>query len=123
MPKFSERSVNHLLSCHKDLQDIFLTAIQSYDCTVIEGYRNKADQIKMKRDGKSQLTWPNSKHNKKPSLAVDVVPYPIEWDNIERFKTFCWFIKGIAAAKNIKILSGGLDWDNFKDYPHFELEE
>ena len=64
--------------------------------------------------------WPNGKHNKKPSLAVDVVPYPVDWSDIERFIRFGWFVKGLAIGLGIKIRWGG-DWKRFKDYPHFEL--
>jgi hypothetical protein len=61
---------------------------------------------------------------------VDAAPYPIDWNNTERFAYMQGLIKGIAMAKGIKIRSG-IDWDgdgditdhSFMDYPHFELDE
>jgi len=63
-----------------------------------------------------------------PARAVDVVPYPIDWDDREGFYAFGGFVKGVASQKGIKIRWGG-DWDsdndlhdqNFIDLPHFEL--
>ena len=71
-----------------------------------------------------------SKHNQEPSLAVDVAPWPIDWNDSHRFYHFAGFVLGIAAALNIRLRWGG-DWDSdfdlrdqtFFDLPHFELEE
>ena len=76
----------------------------------------------------STLSYPKSKHNRQPSLAADVIPYPVDWEDSKRFYHFAGFVEGIAAAKGIKIRWGG-DWDgdrsfadqNFHDLPHFEL--
>jgi len=68
-------------------------------------------------------------------MAVDVVPWPIEWDNIERMKYFAGYVMGVAkmlkdyGAISHELISG-LDWDNdtilkdttFKDHPHFQLK-
>lgn len=67
-------------------------------------------------------------HNKTPSLAVDVAPWPIDWNDKNRFYHFAGRVQGIAQMFNIKIRWGG-DWDsdndlkdqNFYDLPHFEL--
>lgn len=120
--KFGKRSSKNLSEAHPDLQRIFNEVIKHHDCSVTEGTRTKEEQDYLERTGKSQLKWPNSKHNCSPSLAVDVVPYPIDWDDIPRFKNFCHFVKGVAAGMGIELVSGGLDWVNFKDYPHFELK-
>ena len=32
-------------------------------------------------EGKSQLQFPEGKHNANPSLAIDAVPYPILWND------------------------------------------
>ena len=63
-------------------------------------------------------------------MAVDVCPYPIDWNNKERFYHFAGYVKGIADSMGIKIRWGG-DWDgdtvfddqSFHDLPHFELLE
>jgi len=77
------------------------------------------EQNKAFNEGKSQLKFPLSKHNKYPSLAVDVAPYPIDWENIERFKDFVAYVKGVAKGLGIEVKSGS-DF-SFKDYPHWEV--
>lgn len=86
------------------------------------------------------------------SLAVDVIPYPVDWrfekdlwqaysdddisaikaitHNIQRWFKFIGFVEGIALKIGVKIRSGA-DWDGdnimsdqrFDDLPHFELED
>ena len=74
MNKFSERSKERLNTCHRDLKTLFNHVILERDCTIVCGQRNKTDQDKAFTDGNSKVQWPNSKHNRIPSLAVDVAP-------------------------------------------------
>lgn len=128
MFSFSKRSSGRLEECHPDLQKLFFEVIKHVDCTVICGFRNEADQMEAFRAGKSRVTFPNSKHNLLPSMAVDVVPFPIDWSDLKRFYMFVGFVRGIAKSMNINIRCGA-DWDgdfdikdqNFHDLPHFEL--
>ena len=134
MPKFSKRSQERLDTCDKQLQRLFNEVIKHYDCTILEGARPKDRQNELFRQGKSKLTWPNSKHNlthfNQLSQAVDVVPYPIDWNDWNRFYHFAGFVKGVAASMGIKIRCG-VDWDgdndfkdqSFHDAPHFEIVE
>lgn len=120
MAKFSTRSLERLRTCDPRLQELFEEVIKHYDCTVLEGHRGEQKQNQAYWEGKSKVKWPDSKHNKVPSLAIDVAPYPVDWENIERFKEFGAFVKGVAAAMGIKIRWGG-DFKSFFDGPHFEL--
>lgn len=128
MPKFGLASREALATCHPDLQRLFNEVIKHWDCKVLEGHRGKAAQNAAYAAGASQLKWPFGNHNKKPSTAVDVVPYPVDWDDIEGFVAFAFFVQGVAAALGIKIRWGG-DWnkdrrytdERFRDFPHFEL--
>jgi peptidoglycan L-alanyl-D-glutamate endopeptidase CwlK len=122
MYRYSKRSKNRLAECDERLQKIMLEAINHMDLTILCGHRGEDDQNRAFRNGKSKLKYPKSKHNKKPSMAVDVAPYPISWTNIERFEDMGLLIKGIARKLDINIEWGG-DWKTFKDYPHFEIEE
>jgi len=130
MPKFGERSSNNLQTCHEDLQKLFHEVIKHFDCSVICGHRGQEEQDKAYHDGRSKLKFPQSKHNKMPSLAADVVPYPIDWNDTRRFYMFVGIVRGIAAMMSIPIRCGA-DWDgdmevkdqNFHDLPHFELTE
>lgn len=128
MPRFSQKSLDNLLTCDADLQAIFLEVVNHFDCTVLCGHRSEEEQNEAFRANRSTLKWPDSKHNFNPSRAVDVVPYPIDWENLKRFYYFGGFVKGIAQDMDILIRWGG-DWDNdtmtddqkFMDLPHFEL--
>lgn len=63
-----------------------------------------------------------------PSNAVDIAPYPIDWNDRERFTYLAGHVKMAAHMLGIKVTWGG-DWNNnnevkdnnFDDLPHFEL--
>lgn len=128
MPRFGSRSKKNLKTCHEDLQDLFNEVIKHVDCSVIEGHRSKSRQNKLFDEGKTKVKYPSGRHNATPSNAADVVPYPIDWNDRERFHLFAGFVLGIAKSMEINIRWGG-DWnmnfevdDNqFDDFPHFEL--
>jgi len=128
MYSFGVKSQAQLDTCHPKLQEILNEAIKHIDFSVICGERTKAEQDRAYRSGMSSVQYPNSKHNTRPSLGVDVAPYPIRWDDTERFAHLVGIIKGIAIAKGINVRLG-IDWDNdgdirdhsFMDYPHIEL--
>ena len=128
MPSFSNKSKSKLDTCDERLQRVLNEVIKTFDCTVLEGHRTESRQNEMLRTGKSKLAYPHSKHNLLPSNAVDVAPYPIDWNDRERFTYFAGYVKGIAESMNIKLRWGG-DWDsdwkvkdnNFDDLPHFEI--
>lgn len=134
MPRFSQESLSKLSTCHIDLQVIFFEVIKTFDCTVIEGHRGEEAQKKALEEGNSKLDWPHGKHNSKPSMAVDVSPYPIDWKNLNRFYWFSGYVMGIAQklkdeGKVTHSVRYGGDWnrdfeikDNkFNDLVHFEL--
>lgn len=128
MPAFGQRSQDRLAECHEDLRRLFVAVVEHYDCTILQGHRGEAAQMEAFETGKSKLPWDLSKHNKVPSLAVDAAPWPVDWDNLEAFRTFGGFVLGTAVALGITIRWGG-DWDGdwtftdqrFHDLPHFEL--
>jgi peptidoglycan L-alanyl-D-glutamate endopeptidase CwlK len=128
MPSFSPRSLANLDTCHEDLQQVFISVVQRFDCTVLCGHRGEEAQNEAHRTGKSQLKYPQGNHNKFPSSAVDVAPYPIDWENRERFVYFGGYVLGVAANMDIGLRWGG-DWSmdhdltdqTFHDLPHFEL--
>ena len=131
MPEFSKKSLSKLSTCHSDLQKLFFSVIKDADCSVIEGHRKKIRQNKLCQDGLSKVQYPDSKHNKLPSEAVDVGPY-IPGKGISYETRQCYFFAGYVKARaselGIQIRWGG-DWDSdndvndqkFKDLHHFEL--
>ncbi len=128
MPYFSKKSKGKLETCHKDLQKVFNEVIKHVDCTIIEGHRGEERQNRLYDEGNTKVRYPDGRHNCNPSNAVDVVPYPIDWDDRERFHLFAGFVLGISKSLGINIRWGG-DWnrnfevdDNqFDDFPHYEL--
>lgn len=121
MPRFGSESLLNLNECHDDLKRLFSEVVKHFDCKVIDGHRGEKEQNKLYHAEKSFLEWPSSYHNKTPSLAADVVPFPIDWNDIDRFTEFCGFVKGVACQMGIPIVSGGLDW-TFRDFAHFQLK-
>ena len=130
MPRFGKRSKERLATCDKRLQDIFNEVIKKVDCSVLEGHRSEERQNKLLKEGKTKVAYPKGRHNASPSLAVDVVPYPIDWKDRERFHLFAGFVLGVARRMGYTLRWGG-DWnmnfevdDNqFDDFPHFEIKE
>ena len=128
MPSFSDKSLAKLATCDPRLQRVFHEVVRNFDCTILEGHRDKERQNRMVEEGKSQVRWPDGKHNTVPSMAVDVTPYPIVWDDRERQTLFAGFVLATAKAKDIDLRWGG-DWDRdtevrdntFDDLVHFEL--
>jgi len=128
MANFSKKSLNKLSTCRQELQDIFREVIKVYDCSILEGHRGQELQDKYFNEGKSKIKWPNGKHNKIPSEAVDVAPYPIDWNDSNRFFFLAGLVKGIASQMGHKI-RWGRNWDSdndfndqtFNDSPHFEI--
>jgi peptidoglycan L-alanyl-D-glutamate endopeptidase CwlK len=135
MANFSSQSKYQLFTCHPDLQVLFNEVIKTFDCIVLEGFRNEANQEKAFAAGNSKLHWPNGKHNRTPSIAVDVSPYPVDWNNASRFFWFAGYVMGIASqlrasGKITHDIRYGGDWNrNFditdekglRDLVHFEL--
>ena len=128
MPRFGRKSLSRLDTVDKRLQRVFIEVIKYVDCAILEGYRDEERQNKLFKEGKTKLKYPKGRHNAVPSRAIDVVPYPVNWEDRERMTLFAGFVMGIAQSMGIKLRWGG-DWDmdfevmdnRFDDFPHFEL--
>jgi peptidoglycan L-alanyl-D-glutamate endopeptidase CwlK len=120
MPFFGRISTAQLASAHEDLQKIFNEVIKTTDCMVICGHRGEEAQNACFAAKTSKLKWPDSKHNKTPSLAVDVVPFPLNWADTERFRVFAEKVKEVARGLGVGVVWGG-DWKGFRDVPHWQL--
>ena len=131
---YSNISQTRLNECYRDLQIIFAEVLPFFDHSIICGHRGEQEQTVAFESGFSKVNYPDSKHNGYPSLAVDAVPYPIDWKDEKRMIYFAGFV--MSTAKRLKKegrishdLRWGGDWDKdtelkdnkFQDYPHFEL--
>ena len=130
MAQFSDKSKGILATCHPKLIAICNTAIMRFDFSVISGNRGEKEQNRAFAAGNSHLGFPHSKHNKEPSMAVDLAPFPIDWDDTGRFKLLAGYILGLAVALKIELRWGGAWGEDFNmenqrlvDLGHFELKE
>jgi len=130
MNKWSNTSKERLEQCDERLQALAEAVLQIHDCSVLTGHRSENAQNQAYVEGYSTIQWPYSKHNKLPSLAIDLAPFPIDWKNTKRFYYFAGIVMGVAKQMNLPIRWGG-DWDmdndlddsNFLDLVHFEIKE
>ena len=114
-----------------------LDAIAVVDFTVIETHRDKETQTNHFNEGRSKVKWPHSKHNRLPSRAIDIAPWPIPIDwgesdpkEMARFYYLAGVVQGIASKYGIELRWGG-DWDSdsifsdngFDDLLHFEMKD
>lgn len=120
MPSFGQESKDNLAQAHPDLQRLFNAVIEEYDCKVLDAQRNHDEQEAAFRKGNSRAHFGQSPHNYIPAIALDVVPYPIDWKDLKRFRALAKIVKAKAVELDIPIQWGG-DWTSIKDYPHYEL--
>jgi peptidoglycan L-alanyl-D-glutamate endopeptidase CwlK len=120
MPSFSIVSRNRLMTCHPELRHLFTEVVKTMDCTVLCGYRDQIEQDRAFRLGHSKLMFPKSKHNTYPSRAVDVVPFPLDWNDTSTFRVFSQRVLKMSRELGIEVKWGGL-FTNFQDMPHWEL--
>lgn len=139
--KFSSRSLKCLEQVHPLLANGCHTAIaiSTVDFGIICGHRTREEQDDAYARGLSKLQFPASKHNQLPSLAVDFIPWPVDWKDSLAFARIAGLIAaGVEIAKienpykedwqKLTTRWGG-DWDrdgstrdqSFMDLGHIEL--
>lgn len=141
MFRFSKTSEDRLATCHIDLQQIMLKAIQvsDMDFGIAEGHRSVEKQQQYFKEGKSKIDGikRKGKHNYKPSLAADI--YPFVCGKADYKPENVTYLAGIIKAVSEILYSSGKithkirwggNWDmdgtilidqSFDDRPHFEL--
>ena len=125
MYKFGKRSKQRLKGVDPKLVNVLNELIKIMDVTIIEGLRSKERQQELLAQGKTKTKY--SKHIE--GKAVDLAPYPINWDDREMFHYMGGMLRGLGKAMELKIRWGG-DWDsdgdtkdnNFDDLVHFEIK-
>ena len=112
-----------LAECDERLQSIVNKLSLEMSICVCCGHRGQVEQNLAYTQKRSKLMFPKSKHNKKPSLAVDIAPLKdgkIDWNDIDLFNKMLDRLLEIAKGLSIEIRLGR-DF-SFKDYPHIELK-
>ncbi len=126
MYKFGKKSKERLRGVHPKLVNVLNELIKIMDVTIIEGLRSEERQKELLEQGKTKTKF--SKHIK--GKAVDLAPYPIDWEDRERFHYMGGMIRGIGKQLNTDIRWGG-DWDSdgeikdnsFDDLVHVEIRD
>ena len=142
MARWGRTSQSRLITCDRRIVTVANSVIQEVDCKVLYGHRSVQEQHKLFLEGRTKCDGINklSYHNYSPSLAIDLVPYPVKWPDakgiseeeakarMERFHVFGGYVLGVARSRGIPLFWGN-DWDgdwnfiehSFRDLPHFEL--
>ena len=102
MYKFGKRSKQRLKGVDAKLVNVLNELVKIMDVTIIEGLRTKERQEELVKQGASKTKF--SKHIE--GKAVDVAPYPIDWEDRDRFHYMGGMIRGIAQQLNIPVLVG-----------------
>jgi peptidoglycan L-alanyl-D-glutamate endopeptidase CwlK len=134
MAKLGKASEEKLSTCRPELQTFVRAVVERlpppYDLTVVFGYRGEADQNQAFSLGFSKKPFPFSKHNKKPSEAVDVIPYPIDWQDTHAIAFLAGFMRAVAVELGISHKlrwlgdpdnNGKIRGQTFTDMPHWEI--
>lgn len=126
--KLSHASQEKLNSVRLDLRKVALKAFETmpFDIMVLEGARTKERQDELFAKGATKVRI--SRHMS--GNAIDIAPYPIDWNDTDRFVVMAKHMFNAAKELGIKIRWGG-NWSStdeeqeppssFVDMPHFEL--
>ena len=130
---FGAASRGKLNSVHQDLYEIaqLVMSWQVYDFTIVWGHRGRAEQEQAFLAGNSKKRFPDSKHNKDPSTALDFAPWVnggIPWNDTHAFAVIGGMFIAAGAELGTPIIYGG-DWDmdglttdqTLMDWGHVEL--
>jgi len=125
MARFGKTSRRRLKGVDTKLVNVLNELIKIMDVTIIEGLRSEERQEKLLKEGKTKTRF--SKHIQ--GKAVDLAPYPIDWNDRDRFHYMGGMVRGIGKQLNVNIRWGG-DWDSdgevadnsFDDLVHVEIK-
>ena len=147
----SQKSLDRLNGVYERLQRVVKRAIQltKQDFMVLEGVRTRQQCMTNYGKGRTiaqcvakgvpaqyanpraaKVTWLNNPFASKhvSGKAVDLVPYPVDWDDLKKFDTIAQAM--LQAAKELGVpVRWGADWDadgkprerGESDSPHFEV--
>jgi peptidoglycan L-alanyl-D-glutamate endopeptidase CwlK len=120
MPQLSAASRTRLAGAHPLLQKLFAAVAIDTPILVLDSQRGRKAQEQAFALGHSRAHFGQSAHNWAPAIALDVVPFPLDWEDTARFKALAKIVKAKAAELDIPLQWGG-DWKTLVDMPHYEL--
>jgi peptidoglycan L-alanyl-D-glutamate endopeptidase CwlK len=119
MPSFGAASKLEFNKAHPKLRQILSAAIEKVDFKILQATRGRAQQERAFLTGHSKAHFGQSAHNYVPSIAVDLLPAPYDWNDRPAFVNLYKIIgfydpathRGVGLAKELMIpLRCGLDW-------------
>ena len=131
--KLGKTSLARLQGVDETLVNVVKRAIEisEVDFSVLEGVRTLERQCELYAQGRTApgkiVTWTmKSKHIE--GKAVDLVPYPLDWNDLEKFNKIKDAMFQAAREQDVN-LRWGADWDGDGKYrekgeydsPHFEI--
>lgn len=128
---YSQTSLQRLATCDPRLQAIMKDVIKVQDITIICGHRPNEEQAKLFANGDSKVPAGQSKHNRRPSHAVDIAPVPLRWRDTLGFVRLAGIVAAVAERHGVRLRWGG-NWDGdhhlltdqtFDDLVHYEIVE
>ena len=99
MPKLGKRSKSRLKGVDSQLINVLNEVCKYFDITVIEGLRSQERQNELVAQGKSKTKFGKHVQGK----AVDIAPYPIDWNARDDFHYLGGFVLGIASQMGILV--------------------
>lgn len=136
--EIEKREAEILQNVHSDLITFYLFLKHEYPCnyTIFFGYKNEMYQNLSYEYGESKFKYPDSKHNRTPSLAIDIVFFkydPLDYsnyifteDSIEKLKEIGKIGKRISKWLYIKDkIENEIKWGGDFDppqYQHWEID-
>jgi len=132
MPRLGKRSKKRLEGVDSRLIDLLERVCKYFDITVIEGKRSQERQDMLVKQGKSKTKFGKHVQGK----AVDISPYPIDWNARDDFHMLGGFVLGVANQMGLRVRWGGC-WrydslyegqrttktNNFDDLVHIEIKD
>jgi peptidoglycan L-alanyl-D-glutamate endopeptidase CwlK len=121
MPELSTASRQRLAAAHPLLRELFTAVAGKAAIEVLESQRGRSAQERAFALGHSRAHFGHSAHNWSPAIALDVVPTPLDWTDLDRFRALAALVKAEARARGVPLAWGG-DWVRLRDMPHYELD-
>lgn len=128
MTALDAKSRQRLAGAHPLLQRLFEEVARQTPIMILDSQRGREAQEKAFKAGNSKVHFGDSAHNWSPSVALDVAPKPLDWNNRAPFIALSKIVLPTAKSMGIPIRWGG-DWnmngvltdEKFSDLPHYEL--
>ncbi len=118
--QWGTKSLEKRSELHPDLILIVdeVLRVSPFDLTITCGFRGAKEQKEAFDRGTSQLLFPASKHNRRPAEGVDIEPFPLDYENTQRYYILAGMM--ISKSKEWDIPLRWLGLTSLGDLAHWE---